>query len=249
MSLPRHPRALLLLPRRPTTITTTAANPPPPPIPLTANTATSSPALRRAAFSTTPQRGADIIRRPRRPYTFTQLVQLSDGSTYTARTTSPHAVYKSTKDARNHVLWQPRERTLRNVEVDEAGKLAAFRGRFGTVWDADAAGPDSGGPDSASDSASARSAADDQEVKELMERRGGLATRKLRLLRRQMDKRQADRGAADTDADAGAEGSAEGSASASESGGREGLSDLISKYSSPQSQSPSDRAPVVRKKK
>jgi hypothetical protein len=66
---------------------------------------------------------------------FTQLVQMSDGSTYTMRTTSPYALYKSVKDTRNHVLWNPSERSLKNVEVDEAGKLAAFRERFGRTWD------------------------------------------------------------------------------------------------------------------
>jgi hypothetical protein len=62
-------------------------------------------------------------------------VQLSDGSTFTVRTTSPAALYKSNKDTRNHILWQPSDKTLRNVESDEAGKLAAFRGRFGRGWD------------------------------------------------------------------------------------------------------------------
>lgn len=76
--------------------------------------------------------------RSRRPYTFTQLVQLSDGSTYTMRTTSPAAIFRSTKDTRNHALWQPSDSSLRNVEVDEAGKLAAFRARFGRSWDVDA---------------------------------------------------------------------------------------------------------------
>ncbi|KAI1805379.1 hypothetical protein F4811DRAFT_220802 [Daldinia bambusicola] len=89
-------------------------------------------------LSHTPSRAATIIRRPRRPYTFTQLVQQTDGSTYTHRTTSPLALYKSTKDTRNHILWQPSDSSLRNVEVDEAGKLAAFRDRFGRGWDADA---------------------------------------------------------------------------------------------------------------
>jgi hypothetical protein len=65
---------------------------------------------------------------------FTQLVQLSDGSTFTVRTTSPAALYKSDKDTRNHMLWQPSEKSLKNVEVDEAGKLAAFRERFGNAW-------------------------------------------------------------------------------------------------------------------
>ncbi|KAK7755146.1 hypothetical protein SLS62_002961 [Diatrype stigma] len=123
-----------ILPRRPS-ITTTGSIPTPTP-------AHPRPAAhtqqQSRAFSQTPARHADIIRRPRRPYQFTQLVQLSDGSTYTQRTSSPLALYRSTKDTRNHILWQPSEKSLRNVEVDEAGKLAAFRGRFGTGWDADA---------------------------------------------------------------------------------------------------------------
>lgn len=82
-------------------------------------------------------RHATFVPRSRRPYQFTQLVQLSDGSTYTMRTTSPIALYKSGKDSRNHLLWQPTEKSLRNVEVDEAGKLAAFRERFGSSWDSD----------------------------------------------------------------------------------------------------------------
>ncbi|KAI1445080.1 hypothetical protein F5Y02DRAFT_387745 [Annulohypoxylon stygium] len=86
-------------------------------------------------LSHTPSRAATIIRRPRRPYTFTQIIQQSDGSTYTIRTTSPFALYKSNKDTRNHLLWQPSDRSLKSVEVDEAGKLAAFRGRFGRGWD------------------------------------------------------------------------------------------------------------------
>ncbi|VUC28171.1 unnamed protein product, partial [Clonostachys rosea] len=80
-------------------------------------------------------RHATFIQRPRRPYTFTQLVQLSDGSSYIARTTSPQPIYVATKDTRNTLTWQPSEKSLRNVELDEAGKLAAFRGRFGTAFD------------------------------------------------------------------------------------------------------------------
>ncbi|PTB72436.1 hypothetical protein M440DRAFT_1303542, partial [Trichoderma longibrachiatum ATCC 18648] len=89
-----------------------------------------------------PVRHATFIPRPRRPYTFTQLVQLSDGSTYTARTTSPLPLYRAAKDTRNTLLWQPSEKSLRNVELDEAGKLAAFRERFGRVFDAPAAAPE-----------------------------------------------------------------------------------------------------------
>ncbi|KAG5956323.1 hypothetical protein E4U58_006668 [Claviceps cyperi] len=96
------------------------------------STTTSSPPSRLSIQV----RHATFIERPRRPYTFTQLVTLSDGSTYTMRTTSPAAVYRSTKDSRNTLLWQPTDRSLRNVELDEAGKLAAFRERFGRAFDA-----------------------------------------------------------------------------------------------------------------
>ncbi|KAE9977576.1 hypothetical protein BLS_001285 [Venturia inaequalis] len=61
-------------------------------------------------------RHATLIRRPKRPYTFTQLVTLTDGSTYLHRTTSPSPVYK-------------------NIEEDDAGKLRSFRSKFGRGWD------------------------------------------------------------------------------------------------------------------
>ena len=44
-------------------------------------------------------------------------------------------MYKSTKDTRNHLTWQPSDKSLKSVEVDEAGKLAAFRERFGRAFD------------------------------------------------------------------------------------------------------------------
>lgn len=80
-------------------------------------------------------RHATAIQRPKRPFTWTQIIQLSDGSTFTTRTTSPQPVYRSTKDTRNHLKWQPSDPSLQNVEVDEAGKLAGFRQRFGTAFD------------------------------------------------------------------------------------------------------------------
>ncbi|KAF3760163.1 hypothetical protein M406DRAFT_234903, partial [Cryphonectria parasitica EP155] len=80
-------------------------------------------------------RHATEVTRPKRPYTWTQIVQLSDGSTYTTRSTSPLPVYRSTKDTRNHLTWQPSEVSLQNVEVDEAGRLASFRQRFGTGYE------------------------------------------------------------------------------------------------------------------
>ncbi|KAK4138548.1 hypothetical protein BT67DRAFT_437878 [Trichocladium antarcticum] len=102
-------------------------------------------------------RHATFVPRSRRPYQFTQLVQLSDGSTFTVRTTSPAALYRSGKDSRNHMLWQPTEKSLRNVEVDEAGKLAAFRERYGKAWDLEGFKED-GGPAKA---AAAKTAAGD----------------------------------------------------------------------------------------
>ncbi|PGH27339.1 hypothetical protein AJ80_01051 [Polytolypa hystricis UAMH7299] len=81
-------------------------------------------------------RHATLLRRPKRPYTFTQLMVLTDGSTFTHRTTSPVPVYRSTRDTRNAPLWNPSSEKLLNVEEDEAGRLAAFRSRFGRSWDA-----------------------------------------------------------------------------------------------------------------
>ncbi|MCJ1391209.1 hypothetical protein MMC18_004071 [Xylographa bjoerkii] len=81
-------------------------------------------------------RHASLLRRPKRPYTFTQLVTLSDGSSYLQRTTSPMPIYKSTKDTRNTPLWNPSSQKLMNIEADEAGRLRAFRERFGRGWDA-----------------------------------------------------------------------------------------------------------------
>lgn len=82
-------------------------------------------------------RQASLLRRPKRPYTFTQLVALSDGSTYTQRTTSPYALQKSTKDTRNAPLWNPSSQKVLGLEADEAGRLRAFRERFGRGWDAE----------------------------------------------------------------------------------------------------------------
>lgn len=81
-------------------------------------------------------RHATLIRRPKRPYTFTQLVVLSDGSSYTHRTTSPHPVYRSTKDTRNSPLWNPSSQKLLSLESDDAGRLRAFREKYGRGWDA-----------------------------------------------------------------------------------------------------------------
>jgi hypothetical protein len=113
------------------------------PIPM-ASPIPSMSALRVLRQSINPQirptnqvRHATLLRRPKRPYTFTQLITLSDGSSFTLRTTNPQPVYKSAKDIRNSPLWNPSSQKLLNVEEDEAGKLAAFRAKFGRGWDAD----------------------------------------------------------------------------------------------------------------
>src|SRR4051794_7408594 len=81
-------------------------------------------------------RHARLLKRPKRPYTFTQLVTLSDGSAFTTRTTSPIPVFRSSRDTRNVPLWNPSSKELLNVEEDEAGRLAGFRARFGRTYDA-----------------------------------------------------------------------------------------------------------------
>jgi hypothetical protein len=83
-------------------------------------------------------RHATLIKRPKRPYTFTQLITLSDGSTFTHRTTSPQAVYLTVKDTKNSPLWNPSSQKLLNVEEDDAGRLRKFRERFGRGFDAEA---------------------------------------------------------------------------------------------------------------
>ncbi|KAH0562152.1 hypothetical protein GP486_003155 [Trichoglossum hirsutum] len=104
------------------------------------HTFSSSPRpLARPIRSAQQIRHASLLRRPRRPYTFTQLITLSDGSAFLTRTTSPLPVLRSTKDIRNHPLWNPSSQKLLNVEEDEAGRLRAFRGRFGRAWDAESA--------------------------------------------------------------------------------------------------------------
>ncbi|KAF3910135.1 hypothetical protein AA313_de0207300 [Arthrobotrys entomopaga] len=86
---------------------------------------------------TKPQyRTATEIRRPDRRYSFEQIIILSDGSSYKQRTTSPQGVFRSNKDVRNSILWNPTSESLANVEEDEAGRLRKFREKFGTGFDA-----------------------------------------------------------------------------------------------------------------
>ncbi|EMD00170.1 hypothetical protein BAUCODRAFT_41894, partial [Baudoinia panamericana UAMH 10762] len=84
-------------------------------------------------------RHASLLRRPKRPYTFTQMITLSDGSTFMHRTTSPQPIYKTTRDTKNSIMWNPSSQKLLNVEEDEAGRLKRFRKRFGRGFDIEGA--------------------------------------------------------------------------------------------------------------
>ncbi|KAI2794739.1 hypothetical protein POX_a01340 [Penicillium oxalicum] len=125
-----------------------------------------SSAIKPTTFICSQCRHATLLRRPKRPYTFTQLVTLSDGSAFTHRTTSPAPVYRATRDTRNSLLWNPSSSKLMNVEEDEAGRLAAFRARFGRSWDANAPAPETA---SASTGDATKDAAAKQAEKEAAE--------------------------------------------------------------------------------
>ncbi|RPB23821.1 hypothetical protein L211DRAFT_745830, partial [Terfezia boudieri ATCC MYA-4762] len=80
-------------------------------------------------------RNANFLRRPKRPMLLPQVIILSDGSAYGQISTSPRGVVRSTKDVRNHPMWNPTLQKLMDVEEDEAGRLQAFRERYGRGWD------------------------------------------------------------------------------------------------------------------
>jgi hypothetical protein len=67
-------------------------------------------------------------------------VILSDGSSYKQLTTSPKGVIRTTKDVRNHPIWNASDALLAGLEEDEAGKLKAFRLRYGRGFDIDEEG-------------------------------------------------------------------------------------------------------------
>ncbi|OLL21981.1 54S ribosomal protein L36, mitochondrial [Neolecta irregularis DAH-3] len=75
-------------------------------------------------------------RRTAEPPLFKQTVVLSDGSTFTLPSTSPRPVVRSTKDVRNHPLWNPTD-ARSSAEADESGRLARFKSRFGGQYTAD----------------------------------------------------------------------------------------------------------------
>ncbi|KAH0614580.1 uncharacterized protein LAJ45_01596 [Morchella importuna] len=88
----------------------------------------------------TQSRNARLLQRPKRPHLLDQIVILSDGSSYKQLTTSPKGVIRTTKDVRNHPIWNASDALLAGLEEDEAGKLKAFRLRYGRGFDIDEEG-------------------------------------------------------------------------------------------------------------
>ncbi|CAO0798544.1 unnamed protein product [Mucor circinelloides] len=67
-----------------------------------------------------------------KPEKFLQTIVLSNGATYTVRTTSPtRAQIRLTKDTRNHPLWNPS--MLKEGVTDESEQLTKFQKRFGDL--------------------------------------------------------------------------------------------------------------------
>lgn len=69
-----------------------------------------------------------------KPERFLQTIVLSNGATYTLRTTSPvRSQIRLTKDTRNHPLWNPA--MLKEGVTDESEQLTKFQKRFGDIAD------------------------------------------------------------------------------------------------------------------
>ncbi|KAI7898079.1 uncharacterized protein BX663DRAFT_526107 [Cokeromyces recurvatus] len=67
-----------------------------------------------------------------KPEKFLQTIVLSNGATYTVRTTSPTRSHiRLTKDTRNHPLWNPA--ILKEGVADESEQLTKFQKRFGDL--------------------------------------------------------------------------------------------------------------------
>jgi ribosomal protein L31 len=67
-----------------------------------------------------------------KPEKFLQTIVLSNGATFTVRTTSPtRAQIRLTKDTRNHPLWNPA--MLKEGVTDESEQLTKFQKRFGDL--------------------------------------------------------------------------------------------------------------------
>ncbi|KAF9415578.1 hypothetical protein BGZ94_000057 [Podila epigama] len=69
--------------------------------------------------------------KPKSPELFDQTVVLSNGATFTLRTSSPRSQLRLTRDTRNHPLWNPE---LRGTSTgDDSGQLSKFAKKFGDM--------------------------------------------------------------------------------------------------------------------
>ncbi|KAJ1920843.1 hypothetical protein H4219_001080 [Mycoemilia scoparia] len=66
----------------------------------------------------------------RGPELFNQRIVLTDGSSFTLRSTSPRPQIKLSKDTRSHQLWNPQ--AVIDIQ-DEGGYLGSFQRRFGNI--------------------------------------------------------------------------------------------------------------------
>lgn len=73
--------------------------------------------------------------RPAVYHKFEQVIELSDGSTIKRQSQFPRLEWKYLSDQRNTPLWNPSFPDLQAQKLDEAGRLAKFRKRFGNLDD------------------------------------------------------------------------------------------------------------------
>ncbi|KAB5588265.1 hypothetical protein CTheo_8291 [Ceratobasidium theobromae] len=62
--------------------------------------------------------------------TYPQTVFLSDGSSFTHRTTAPRSVVRLTRDISNNPVWQPGIEARAGEEDDLSGRLGRYKRRF-----------------------------------------------------------------------------------------------------------------------
>ncbi|KAF8595186.1 hypothetical protein BDV93DRAFT_501441 [Ceratobasidium sp. AG-I] len=62
--------------------------------------------------------------------TYPQTVFLSDGSSFTHRTTTPRSIVRLTRDITNNPVWQPGQEARAGEEEDLSGRLGRYKRRF-----------------------------------------------------------------------------------------------------------------------
>lgn len=62
--------------------------------------------------------------------TYPQTVFLSDGSSFTHRTTTPRSIVRLTRDITNNPVWQPGQEARAGEEEDLSGRLGRYKRKF-----------------------------------------------------------------------------------------------------------------------